>query len=53
MNEMSEEEAALVRHLADMEEDEALEIAKRMLLEEGADPLRVQIGRASCRERVS
>lgn len=41
MSDMTEAEAALVRHLADMEEDEALEIAKRMLLEEEADPLRV------------
>lgn len=39
--EMSEREAALVRHLADMEEDEALEIAKAMLLEEGVEPMRV------------
>lgn len=39
--EMNAEEQALVKHLADMEEDEALEIAKRMLLEEDADPLRV------------
>ena len=39
--EMNAEEQALVNHLADMEEDEALEIAKRMLLEEGADPIRV------------
>ncbi len=38
---MNPQEEALVKHLADMEEDEALEIAKRMLLEEGADPLRV------------
>ncbi len=39
--EMNAQEQALVKHLADMEEDEALDIAKRMLLEEGADPLRV------------
>lgn len=38
---MNEREAALVHHLAEMEEDEALEIAKAMLLEEGVDPLRV------------
>ncbi len=38
---MNEREAALVHHLAEMEEDEALEIAKSMLLEEGIDPLRV------------
>ena len=41
MSDMTEAEAALVKHLADMEEDEALEIAERMLLEEEADPLRV------------
>ncbi len=41
MSDMTEAEAALVKHLADMEEDEALEIAKRMLLEEAADPVRV------------
>ena len=41
MSDRTEAEAALVKHLADMEEDEALEIAKRMLLEEEADPLRV------------
>ena len=38
---MSEKERQLVDWLADMEEDDALALAKRMLLEEGADPARV------------
>ena len=41
MSEMNEQEAQLVEWLADMREDEAHELANRMLLEEGADPLRV------------
>ena len=41
MSEMTEQEARLVGHLAEMEEDEGVELAKKMLLEEGADPLRV------------
>jgi methanogenic corrinoid protein MtbC1 len=41
MSEMTEPEARLVGHLAEMEEDEALALAKTMLLEEGKDPLRV------------
>lgn len=41
MNDMTEEEKQLVELLADMEEDEALPIAKKMLLEDGADPIRV------------
>lgn len=41
MSEMNEQEARLVGHLAEMEEDEGIELAKKMLLEEGADPLRV------------
>ncbi|MFO1114542.1 MAG: cobalamin-dependent protein [Beijerinckiaceae bacterium] len=41
MSDMSEQEARLVGHLAEMEEDEGLELAKKMLLEEGADPMRV------------
>jgi len=41
LNDLNEQEAQLVEWLADMREDEALELARRMLLEEGADPLRV------------
>ena len=41
MSEMNKQEAQLVEWLADMREDEAHELANRMLLEEGADPLRV------------
>ena len=41
MSEMTEQEARLVSHLAEMEEDEGVELAKKMLLEEGADPMRV------------
>ena len=41
MSDWTEQEAQLVEWLADMDEDNALEMAKRMLLEEGADPLRV------------
>ena len=41
MSEMTEQEARLVSHLAEMEEDEGVELAKKMLLEENADPLRV------------
>ena len=41
MTEMNDEEQQLVQWLSDMEEDEALQMAKRMLLEEGKDPLRV------------
>ncbi len=41
MTATNEQEAQLVHHLAEMEEDEGLELAKKMLLEEGADPLRV------------
>ncbi len=41
MSEMNEKERQLVDWLADMQEDEALALAKRMLLEEGADPARV------------
>ncbi len=38
---MNEEEKQLVEWLAGMNEDEALTLAKRMLLEDGKDPLRV------------
>ena len=38
---MNEEEQQLVEWLADMNEDDALALAKRMLLEDGKDPLRV------------
>jgi 5-methyltetrahydrofolate--homocysteine methyltransferase len=41
MSEMNENEAQLVEWLADMREEEAQALANRMLLEEGADPLRV------------
>jgi 5-methyltetrahydrofolate--homocysteine methyltransferase len=41
MSEMNEQEKQLVDWLADMDEDSALALAKRMLLEEGVDPLRV------------
>ncbi|MGD1017364.1 MAG: cobalamin-dependent protein [Roseiarcus sp.] len=41
MSEMNEKEHQLVDWLADMQEDDALALAKRMLLEEGADPARV------------
>ncbi len=41
MDGMTEDERRLVEWLADMNEDDAVALAKRMLLEEGADPLRV------------
>jgi len=41
MNDMNEEEARLVEWLADMNEDDALPLAKRMLLEDGKNPMRV------------
>ena len=41
MSEMTEQEARLVGHLAEMEEDEGIDLAKKMLLEVGADPMRV------------
>ncbi|MEZ5785740.1 MAG: cobalamin-dependent protein [Xanthobacteraceae bacterium] len=41
MNDMTDQERQLVGLLADMEEDEGIALAKRMLHEEGADPLRV------------
>lgn len=41
MNDMTDQERQLVEMLADMNEDEGIALAKRMLLEEGADPLRV------------
>lgn len=41
MSDLNAEEQHLVNLLADMEEDEALEIATRMLLEDGKDPLLV------------
>ena len=41
MSEMTEQERQLVEWLAEMQEDEALALAKKMLLEEGVDPLRV------------
>jgi methanogenic corrinoid protein MtbC1 len=41
MSDMTDQERHLVEMLADMNEDEGVALAKRMLLEEGADPLRV------------
>src|ERR1700674_3049773 len=41
MSEMNEQERQLIEWLADMNEDDALALAKRMLLEEGGDPMRV------------
>jgi 5-methyltetrahydrofolate--homocysteine methyltransferase len=41
MSEMNDEEKQLVDWLSDMNEDDALALAKRMLLEGGKDPLRV------------
>src|SRR3990167_7790349 len=41
MSDMNEQEKQLVELLAEMHEDEALALAKRMLLEEGAAPLRI------------
>jgi 5-methyltetrahydrofolate--homocysteine methyltransferase len=41
MADMTDQEKQLVTWLADMNEDEAFALAKKMLLEEGADPLRV------------
>jgi 5-methyltetrahydrofolate--homocysteine methyltransferase len=41
MSDLTEQESQLVNLLADMNEDEAVALAKRMLLEEGVDPLRV------------
>jgi methanogenic corrinoid protein MtbC1 len=41
MSDMTDQERQLVEQLADMNEDEALALANKMLLEEGVDPLRV------------
>jgi 5-methyltetrahydrofolate--homocysteine methyltransferase len=41
MSEMTEQEKKLVEWLADMNEDDGVALAKRMLLDEGADPMRV------------
>lgn len=41
MTEMTDQERQLVEWLADMNEDDAFALAKKMLLEEGANPLRV------------
>ena len=41
MSNWSDEERRLVERLADMDEDEAMPLAQRMLLQDGADPLRV------------
>jgi methanogenic corrinoid protein MtbC1 len=41
MAEMTDQEKNLVDWLADMREDEAFALAKKMLLEEGANPIRV------------
>ncbi len=41
MAEMTDQEKQLVQWLADMNEDDAFALAKKMLLEEGANPMRV------------
>ncbi|MEJ2423709.1 MAG: cobalamin-dependent protein [Candidatus Thiodiazotropha sp.] len=41
MNDMTDEEKQLVEWLADMYEDEAIELSNKMLLEDGKDPMRV------------
>jgi len=41
MTEMTEQEKNLVEWLSDMKEDDAFALAKKMLLEEGANPIRV------------
>jgi methanogenic corrinoid protein MtbC1 len=41
MTDMNDQEKQLVAWLADMNEDDAFALAKKMLLEEGANPLRV------------
>jgi methanogenic corrinoid protein MtbC1 len=41
MTEMTDQERQLVEWLADMNEDDGFALAKKMLLEEGANPLRV------------
>lgn len=41
MNEMNDQERQLVEWLSDMNEDDAVALAKRMLLEENANPMRV------------
>jgi 5-methyltetrahydrofolate--homocysteine methyltransferase len=41
MGDLQDDESRLVEWLADMNEDDALALAKRMLLEEGKDPVRV------------
>ena len=41
MSDWNEQEAQLIEWLSDMDEDNAFELAKRMLLEEKVDPLRV------------
>ncbi len=41
MSEITEQEKQLVTWLADMNEDDGFALAERMLLEEGADPIRV------------
>ncbi len=41
MNDMTDEENQLVEWLADMYEEEAIELSNKMLLEDGKDPMRV------------
>ena len=41
MSEMTDRERQLVEWLSDMNEDDALDLAKQMLVEEGGSPLRV------------
>lgn len=49
MTDMSARERQLVEHLSEMNEEEALALARSLLLDEGADPLRVL---ALCREAM-
>lgn len=41
MDDLNEQEKQLIEWLADMDEDNALALSKKMLLEEGVDPIRV------------
>lgn len=41
MSDLTDQERQLMEWLSDMNEDDAIALAKKMLLEEGADPLRV------------
>lgn len=41
MIEMTDQERLLIQHLAEMEEDQALALARKILFDQGGDPLRV------------